>query len=154
MGEKLGPYKIVRPLAIGGQAEIMLGELTGPGGFVIQHALKVLKVPLDGQNPLDLPEGRSLIAEARLLAQLSHPHTLAIHGLHVFDDRLVMVMEYVAGRSLGVAARSLRVAFSVSMSTEPLNVQPSSRTTRGARISPLTLPEGLTLYVEPRDDSE
>ena len=104
---ELGPYRILRALAVGGQAEILLGELDGPGGFVVQHALKVLKVPLGGRRPVDIPEARSLIAEARLLAQLSHPHTLAIHGLHVFDDRLVMVMEYVAGRSLATLLRRL-----------------------------------------------
>ena len=103
----LGPYKIVRSLAIGGQAEVLLGELEGPGGFVVQHALKILKVPLGGRRPVDIPEARSLIAEARLLAQLSHPHTLAIHGLHIFDDRLVMVLEYVAGRSLAMLLERL-----------------------------------------------
>ncbi len=106
--QKLGPYRIIRPLAIGGQAEVLLAELAGPGGFAIRHALKVLKEPLSGQRPVDVPEARSLIAEARLLARLSHPHTLAIHGLHVFNDRLVEVLGYVPGRSLSFLLQRLR----------------------------------------------
>lgn len=104
---KLGPYKILRPLAVGGQAEVLLGELRGPGGFSVRHALKVLKDPLGGQRPTDVPPARALVAEARLLAQLAHPHTLSIHGLDVFDDRLVMVLEYVGGRSLAIVLERL-----------------------------------------------
>lgn len=98
--EHLGPYEIVRALAVGGQAEVLLGELRGPGGFQVRHALKVQRQRLQGQDPAQVPEARALIAEARLLARLTHPNTLAIHGLHVFEDRLTMVLEYVAGRSL------------------------------------------------------
>lgn len=101
MLRRLGPYKITRSIGVGGQAEVLLGELEGPGGFVVEHALKVLKDPLDGRQPTGFPAARAHIAEARLLAHLAHPHTIAIHGLHQYDDRLVMVLEYVAGRSLG-----------------------------------------------------
>jgi serine/threonine-protein kinase len=103
----LGPYEILRPLAVGGQAEILLGERSGPGGFRVRHALKVLKVRLDSQSPETIPSARALIAEARLLVGLAHPHTLAIHGLEVIDDRLVMVLEYVGGRSLATVLERL-----------------------------------------------
>lgn len=106
--QKLGPYKIVRPLAVGGQAEILLGELQGPGGFSVRHALKVLKAPLGDRRPTEIPEARSLIAEARLLARLSHPHTLTIYGLHVYEGRLVIVLEYVPSRSLAFLMSRLR----------------------------------------------
>lgn len=104
---KLGPYKILRPLAVGGQAEVLLGEIKGPGGFTVRHALKILKTPLGGRPATDDPAARALVAEARLLAQLAHPHTLSIHGLEVIDDRLVMVLEYVGGRSLAVVLERL-----------------------------------------------
>lgn len=96
---KLGPYNIVRPLASGGQAEVLLGELSGPGGFRVRHALKQLRQPLT-QDELSTPPARALIAEARLLERLTSPHTLAVHGLYHWDGRLVMVVEYVAGASL------------------------------------------------------
>ena len=100
--QTLGPYTILRTLAVGGQAKVLLGRLKGPGGFALLHALKVLEVPAarTGTRLVDIPEARALIAEARLLAQLDSPYTLAIHGLHHIDDYLVMVLEYVAGRSL------------------------------------------------------
>lgn len=110
MSERLGPYEIIRALAIGGQAEVQLGELPGPGGFSVRHALKVMRQRLHGEDPVVVPAARALIAEARLLVRLTHPHTLSIHGLHVYDDRLVMVLEYVEGRSLAAILSRLDLA--------------------------------------------
>lgn len=104
----LGPFEIVRTLAVGGQAKVLLGRREGPGGFAVHHALKVVELgPLGGARLEDVPEARTLITEARLLTQLKSPHTLTAEGLHALDDRLVMVMEYVAGRSLATLLHAL-----------------------------------------------
>ncbi|HWB81741.1 MAG TPA: serine/threonine-protein kinase [Nannocystaceae bacterium] len=48
------------------------------------------------------PEGaRRLVAEARAMAKLSHPNVVAVYDVEeIGDDEVVLVMEYVAGRTI------------------------------------------------------
>lgn len=94
----IGKYRVERPLGNGGFGAVFLAEDTVIGKQV------ALKVP-HRQN-LALEE---LVAEARLMAPLSHPHIVAV----LTADRdeatgvVYIVMEYVEGESL--AERLMRI---------------------------------------------
>ena len=138
----IGPYTIVRQLAVGGQARVLLGRLGGPGGFAVEHALKVLKSPLGGTAPTKHPEARAMIAEARLLARLNSPHQIAVHGLAVYDDHLVMVQEHVHGMSLARLLKALPAA------AEGRGTLPTEHALWIARSVALALHEAHTLQDE------
>jgi tetratricopeptide (TPR) repeat protein len=50
--------------------------------------------------------GRRLVAEARAMAMLSHPNVVAVYDVEELGDRLVLVMEFVAGQTLSAWLRS------------------------------------------------
>ena len=47
-----------------------------------------------------------VIREARMAARITHPHVAAVHDIIEHDGRTFMVMEYVEGESLAVAAET------------------------------------------------
>ncbi len=51
---------------------------------------------------LGLESSRRLVAEARAMAKLSHPHVVAVYDVEDLDEgEVVLVMEYVDGQTLG-----------------------------------------------------
>jgi len=90
----LGPYAVERELGRGGMGVVYLGRdprLDRP------VAIKVVPDAL-ALNPENLARFER---EAKLLAAVSHPNIAAIYGVEDAGGRRVLVMEYVAGETLG-----------------------------------------------------
>jgi hypothetical protein len=92
IGVRYGPYQVVRPLGSGGMGQVFLAEDTRLGRRV---ALKSL-----AGRWLASPNARQrLLREARAVAALSHPHIATLYDVLEHDDQLLLVMEYVEGRT-------------------------------------------------------
>jgi hypothetical protein len=93
---RIGRYAIVRPLGLGGMAEVFLARAEGEAGFGKLVALKVLQPFFARQQPVvDL-----FLDEARLASSLDHPNIVQIHDLGLASDQYYIAMEYVDGADL------------------------------------------------------
>src|SRR5205809_7377886 len=84
-------YRVLRPLASGGMADVALAEDTTLGRWV---ALKRLR------TGRDRAAAKRLRREALVGASLSHQNLVSIYDVWESDGDLVIVMEYVAGDTL------------------------------------------------------
>lgn len=89
------------PLAQGGMAEIWLARQSGPKGF---ERLVVIKRMINALES-DPEHIEMFLTEARLAAQLNHPHVIQIFDLGEFNGSLYLVMEYLDGENLSVVRR-------------------------------------------------
>lgn len=93
MSRSFGRYRVVRPLGEGATAEVFEVD---DGALGVRRALKVLH-PEVAQND----ELRARFeAEARTLAQLRHPHLVAVHDVGEADGRPWLVMDLAERGSL------------------------------------------------------
>ncbi|ATB46509.1 protein kinase domain-containing protein [Corallococcus macrosporus] len=95
-------YRLVRPLAIGGMAELFLGVARGAEGFERPVAIKRV-LPHLAREP-DI--ARMFLAEARLATLLQHQNIATVHDVGQGPEGLFLVMELVDGWDLGVLLRS------------------------------------------------
>jgi hypothetical protein len=92
-GQVLGSYSIVREAGRGGMGRVYIATDVRLNRTV---AIKVLPPELT-----DSTEGRErLRREARAAAALTHPGICTVHALEELDGELVIVSEYVDGRTL------------------------------------------------------
>jgi hypothetical protein len=92
-GQLLGSYSIVREAGRGGMGRVYVATDVRLNRTV---AIKVLPPELT-----DSTEGRErLRREARAAAALTHPGICTVHALEELDGELVIVSEYVDGRTL------------------------------------------------------
>ncbi|MFW5878312.1 MAG: serine/threonine protein kinase, partial [Myxococcota bacterium] len=102
MGDQLGKYRLLKKLASGGMGEIWLARQQGLAGF---DRLAVVKKILE-----HLSKSRKFVEmfldEARLAAQLSHPHIVQIFDLGKDGDIYYIAMEYVHGENLRMVNRT------------------------------------------------
>src|SRR5690242_4241851 len=93
-GTKIGPYEIIALLGAGGMGEVYQAKDTRLDRDV---AIKVL--------PAAVAQNRERLArferEAKVLAALNHPNIAQIYGLEEGGDTPALVMELVAGSTLG-----------------------------------------------------
>jgi serine/threonine protein kinase len=89
-------YRIVRPLAVGGMAEVFLAEQKGPEGFVKKVVLKRILPHLSHDEEFL----KMFLQEARLAARINHPNVVQIFDLGQEGNRAFMAMEYVRGWDL------------------------------------------------------
>ena len=89
-GDPLGPYRIVRPLGAGGMGEVYLAEHVQ---LRKQYAIKVLPAELSTDAQF-LDRFR---IEARVMADLEHPHIVRVHNFGEEQGRYFLVMDYVEG---------------------------------------------------------
>jgi serine/threonine protein kinase len=101
---KLGRYRIVRRLAVGGMAEIFLARLSGPGDFEKTVVLKRL-LP---QFAADRTFVQMFHDEARLSARLQHPNVAQVFDIDRDGEQQFLVLEYVPGRSVQDALQRAR----------------------------------------------
>ena len=104
IGDRLGPWQIVRPLGAGGMGDVF--EATrADGSYTGRAALKILKRGLDSAAIL-----QRFSLERQALARLNHPHiaTLLDAGLSA-DGLPYFVMEYVDGSPIDEASAGLTI---------------------------------------------
>ncbi len=73
-------------------------EKSGQGAF--GHVYRARDLSLNRQVGLKFLNNAMAISEGRLLARLSHPNVVAIHGCLTHDGATALVMEWVEGRNL------------------------------------------------------
>jgi len=100
-GTTVGQYLLMTPLAQGGMAEIWLARQAGPKGF---ERLVVIKRMI-GALESDPEHVDMFLTEAKLAAQLNHPHVIQTFDLGEEHDSLYLVMEYLDGENLSVVRR-------------------------------------------------
>jgi hypothetical protein len=98
-----GPYRIERPLATGGMAEVFVAHRQGPHGWTRRVALKCMLPQLARD-----PEFTAMfVDEARLAARLEHPAIVPVFDFGEHEGTLFLAMEYVEGASLARLSRAL-----------------------------------------------
>jgi non-specific serine/threonine protein kinase len=93
-GTQLGPFKIEQELGRGGMGVVWLARDDRLDRLVAIKALPEVVA----KDPQRL--GR-LRVEARIVAQLNHPHIAQIHHLLDHDGSTYLILEYIAGSTLG-----------------------------------------------------
>ncbi|HEY4040026.1 MAG TPA: serine/threonine-protein kinase, partial [Burkholderiaceae bacterium] len=94
-GERVGPYRLVRELGVGGMAQVWLAR-RGDGAFQREVALKVPN--LSRRRP-DMASRFS--RECDILAGLEHPNIARLYDAGTTEDGLrYLAMEYVVGEPL------------------------------------------------------
>jgi eukaryotic-like serine/threonine-protein kinase len=101
-GLTVGRYSLLTRLARGGMAEIWLARQVGLQGFekfvVIKRILEELVTDTDFVT--------MFLDEARLAAQLNHPHIVQIFDLGEESGAFYIAMEYLPGENLAILTRT------------------------------------------------
>jgi serine/threonine protein kinase len=86
----VGRYRLLEEVGRGG-----MGVVWGAWDPELERrvAIKLL-------DPLKVPARERLLGEARALAKLSHPHVVPVYDVGVVDERVYLVMEWIAGEDL------------------------------------------------------
>jgi eukaryotic-like serine/threonine-protein kinase len=90
-GTRVGRYVIARKIGAGGVGMVYAAHDPELGRLV---AVKLLRADRDAR----LHE--RLRREAQAMAQLAHPNVVAVYDVGVFDERVFIAMEHVAGETL------------------------------------------------------
>ncbi|TKD08573.1 serine/threonine-protein kinase [Polyangium fumosum] len=102
--ERLGKYQIIRRLAYGGMAEVLLGRLTGTDGFMKEVVVKRV-LPQYASNNEFIAMFRD---EARITSRLHHGNIVQVVEFAEEGGQYYLVLEYVDGPSLGATLYELR----------------------------------------------
>ena len=93
---KFGKYTLLEKLAVGGMAEIFLGQQAGLEGFEKTIVIKRIRPHLSDQKNFV----QMFLHEGRLAAQLNHPNIVTIYDLGKISANYFIAMEYVFGRDM------------------------------------------------------
>ncbi|HTE55570.1 MAG TPA: serine/threonine-protein kinase, partial [Kofleriaceae bacterium] len=100
---RLGRYRLLRKIAVGGMAEIFLARVSGVGGFEKDVVVKRI-LP-------QLAENDEIFAmfqdEARIAATLQHPNLVQIYDAGQIGSNFFIAMEYLDGADLHTVRRVL-----------------------------------------------
>jgi hypothetical protein len=103
-GRQIGRYTVLRPLGVGGMAEVFLAQARGEAGFEKLIALKVLQK----RWAADPTIVNHFLDEARLASRLNHPNIVQITDLGRAGDEYFIAMEYIEGSDLEQLLRLCR----------------------------------------------
>lgn len=89
-GERIGQYELLEPIGAGGSASVWRARHTLLGS---EHAVKLLQAP-------SAEVASRLLREGRVQARLRHPNIVPVTDLVQSEERVALVMEYIAGGTL------------------------------------------------------
>jgi serine/threonine-protein kinase len=92
-GSVVGDYQVIGVLGAGGMGKVFQVRNTLTGRI---EAMKVLLPDLTGDPDL----ADRFLREIQVLASLSHPNIASLHTALRFENQLLMLMEFVEGRTL------------------------------------------------------
>ncbi|NVB40656.1 serine/threonine protein kinase [Pseudenhygromyxa sp. WMMC2535] len=95
-GSKLGRYVVLSKMGAGGMGEVYAAydpELDR------RVAVKLMHQQGDSEEEVERAS-RRLLAEAKAIAQLSHPNVITVHDVGTIGDRVFIAMEFVEGMPL------------------------------------------------------
>src|SRR5262249_50391101 len=93
VGQRAGDYEIVQILGAGGMGKVYKVRNT------ISDRVEAMKVLLpEIVNDAELAD--RFLREIKVQAALTHPNIASLHTALRFDDQLLMLMEFVEGRSI------------------------------------------------------
>jgi serine/threonine protein kinase len=95
-GDRLGPYTLLCPLAVGGMGTVWCAAFRGARGFSKLVAIKTILHEFADE----VQYTRALRDEAQLAASLNHPHLCEVTELGEAFGYPFLVMEWVDGASL------------------------------------------------------
>lgn len=102
VGQHIGKYQVLKRLATGGMAELLLARSTGIEGFQKVFALKrILPQLADSEDFVEM-----FLHEARLAASLEHPNIVHVSDFGKANNDYFFVMAYIHGRDLLAVLRS------------------------------------------------
>jgi eukaryotic-like serine/threonine-protein kinase len=94
--ERIGNYEILKKMAIGGMAEILLARQVGLMGFERLVVIKRILPHLVCEESFT----QMFLNEARLAARFNHPNIVQIYDLGRQDDTFYIAMEFIQGEDL------------------------------------------------------
>jgi serine/threonine protein kinase len=103
---QLGRYQILRTLATGGIADVLLARATGMEGFARHVVIKSIRPELARETQLV----RAFLEEARIAASLHHQHIVQVHDIGEQDGAYFFAMEYVHGETVRALLTRMREA--------------------------------------------
>jgi serine/threonine protein kinase len=98
MGDRLGRYVVVKHLATGGMADVLLGRSEGIEGFARHVVLKRIRP----EHARDQRFIRMFLDEARVAANLHHQHIVQVHDVGEAAGEYFIAMEYLHGEDVRV----------------------------------------------------
>ncbi|HSR96990.1 MAG TPA: protein kinase [Kofleriaceae bacterium] len=96
MVARLGRYMVLKHLASGGMADVLLGRTDGIEGFERHVVLKRIRP----QHAKDERFIRMFLDEARVAASLHHQHIVQVHDIGEADGEFFIAMEYLHGEDV------------------------------------------------------
>jgi serine/threonine-protein kinase len=102
--QRIGRYVLLREVAAGGMASVVLGRMRGPAGFGKTVAVKRLH-PQFAKDPEFVS---MFLDEARVTSGLSHTNIVLTLDVLEEPGELLLVMEYVHGAALSTVLRTLK----------------------------------------------
>ena len=94
--EIFGNYLLLKKIGAGGMAELYLARQNGVMGF--ERVLAIKRILPHLTEDADFIE--MFINEAKLAAQITHPHVAQVYDFGAVGGINFMAMEYVIGKSL------------------------------------------------------
>ncbi|MBM4094165.1 MAG: serine/threonine protein kinase, partial [Planctomycetes bacterium] len=96
--DRIGKYVVISRVGAGGQADVFRA---------VHPALKREVILKLGRGGTAAARREHLEAEAQILAQIEHPNLARIYDLDFHDQRPLLVMEYIRGRTLDQYVRDV-----------------------------------------------
>jgi serine/threonine protein kinase len=96
MESRLGRYVVLKHLASGGMADVLLGRADGIEGFERHVVLKRIRP----EYARDERFIRMFLDEARVVANLHHQHVVQVHDIGEANGEYFIAMEYIHGEDV------------------------------------------------------